>query len=212
MKKNQPRNEYGDIQELYTETSIRKIYSDKGLEGVYRKKAADAFISANHEDWKSALWASRIVGKYERGSTLGLADDTGKSVDTIEDRAHAYSMFEKLCNIGNEPNIRRFVFMVRRSPYIYISHFRVLYDEQVSRGLSDIECLDLLRDIIQAEGGLSSRKLQDHIITKYGELRNWDWYTQRVMKDISKVLDHPQLPKNIRKKTEEFYDFLGKNS
>ncbi len=211
MKKNN-HNEYGDIVEIYGETSIKKIYQDKGLEGVFRKKAAEAFISANKEDWRSALYASRIVGKYERGSTLGLADDTGKSVDTIEDRAHAYMMFEKLCSIGNEPNIRRFVFMARRSPYIYISHFRVLYDEQVSRGLSDIECLDLLRDIIQAEGGLSSRKLQDHIITKYGELRNWDYYTQRVMKDISKVLDHPQLPKNIRKKTEEFYDFLGKNS
>lgn len=212
MKRKRNNNEYGDLVPVYTETNIQRIYAEMGLEGVFRKKAAEFFLRANQEDWKSALYASRVVGNYERGATLGLADETGKSVDTIEDRAHAYMMFERLCNFSQHPDVRRFVFAARREPYIYISHFRVLYDEQKDRGLTDVQCLDLLRDIVQAEGDLSSRKLQDHIISKYGDLKNWDYYTQQAMKDMSKALGHPKLPKHIRKKIEEFYDFLGKNS
>ena len=199
-----------DTQTRNVPSDIKNIYRTLGLKGVYAKCAIDAFRSADKSNWKSALHASRIVGKYDRGATLGLADDAGVSPDTIEDRAHAYMMFEKLCKL-NDGQFRLFVFQARRLPYVYISHFRGLYDQQESRKLTDGQVLNLLMDIVQAEGTLSSRKLDSHVSAQFGDLKDWTYYTEQAMKDIDKALSHPQLPKKKRKKLVRLYSILCEN-
>lgn len=76
------------------------------LRRVYVQQAARAYRKSDKERWKSALWCSRVVGKYDRGATKGLAEDMGLSVDTVEDLAHAYMLFEDLCKL---PDARLFV-------------------------------------------------------------------------------------------------------
>lgn len=173
---------------------MQKIFKEKGLRGVMVKAAALAFEKEDEASWRTALFASRVVGKYERGATLGFADECGVSEDTIEDRAHSYALFERLCKL-DDGQFRSFVFMCRRAPFIYISHFRVLHDCQTKFSLSDTDILDLLNQIFQAEGDLSSRKLSDRILTKYGEHLGWDYYAQRSMVEISKALQSPDFPR-----------------
>lgn len=211
--KNSPR--YVDISDSAPASNVpndmRGICKTLGLKGVYAKCAIDAFRSADKSNWKSALHASRIVGKYDRGATLGLSEDAGVSPDTIEDRAHAYMMFERLCNLNNG-QFRLFVFQARRLPYVYINHFRSLYDQQDARGLTDGQVLDLLMDIVQAEGSLSTRKLDAHISARYGELKNWEYYAGRALKEIDKTLNHPNLPKKLKKRLAKLYSWLGDNA
>jgi len=186
----------------------KEIFKINGLLGVYSRCTVDAFVSADKHNWKSALFASRIVGKYDRGATIGLANDSGVSVDTIEDRAHAYMMFERLCKL-QKGKYRLFVFQARRLPYIYYSHFRALWDQKAARDLTDSQVLDLLMDIVQAEGDLSTRKLERHIDEKYGDLKSWEYYVEKTMKDVHNALQHPELPDTIREKLTEVYEVIG---
>lgn len=178
---------------------IKKVFQQNGLTGVYKLSAIKAFRDANASDWKSALFASRIVGNYTPMQTRGFAEDVGRSPDTIEDRAHAYWLFERLCKL-DDGAYRRFTHMTRRLPYIYISHFRVLYDAQKDYNLSDSQILNLLFDIVQSEGGISSRKLTDHIVQRYGDTRNWTYYAERVEKELNKLASEPSVPKEIRRR------------
>lgn len=178
------------------------------LREVYVRKAIETYRKKDGYDWQSALWCSRIVGKYEKGATLGLADDMAVSTDTVEDRAHAYMLFEKLGKLDGGI-FRLFVFNCRRAPYIYMSHFRALYDLQNSYNLSDYQVLSLLSDILMAEGDLSSRKLDTHTRSRYGDTRSWQYYAERTMKELTKLLNEPELPKEGKKIAQDLFSYLG---
>lgn len=145
--------------------------------------------------WCSALFCSKIVNNPEAGfgATLALAGEMGRSPDTIEDRAHAYWMYERLCAID-----RRFTRVARRLPYVHLSHFRALYDIARANNLTDYEAMSLLMDIVQAEGSLSSRNLSDHARERYGDGRDWTYFGARAMKEIHKTLQQPDTPRKVR--------------
>lgn len=178
------------------------------LREVYASQAIKYDKSSDKAIWISALFCSRVVGKYTIGATLGLADDMNRSTDTVEDRSHGYSLFEKLCKLDDGLH-RKFIFNARRAPFIHFSHFRALYDLQNTYELSDGQILSLLLDIVQAEGGLSSRKLDEHVRTRFGDTRDWHFYAQRVMKEVNKTLQEPTLPKEEKEKLTEIYNYLG---
>lgn len=163
---------------------------------------------ANKSIWLSSVFCEPIVGKYGRGATLGLADDMGVSPDTIEDRAHGYAVFKRLCVLDNGI-FRRFVFQARRARYIKFSHFRALHDLQKSYSLHDAQLISLLQDIVMAEGGISSRKLDDHVRSKYGDTRDWTYYAAKTQKELSKLLGQPDLPQSTRRKAEDLFSELG---
>lgn len=167
------------------------------LRKVYVEKAAVSYRKSDKERWRFALWCSRVVGKYDRGATLGLADDVGVSVDTAEINAHSYALFEELCNY-DRGNYRRFVFFARRSPKIYISHFRALYEAKRDYNLNTKQLLDLLNDIVQSEGGISARQVKSHVIQRYGNVHDWDYYGQKSLKAINDTLMHPNTPEDVR--------------
>jgi hypothetical protein len=174
------------------------------LTRVYAEQAIRHDLKGDLSLWRSALFCSRVVGTRDRGATLGLADDMGRSADTVEDRAHAYWMFEKLCKLN-----RPFVFLARRMPYIHLSHFRALYDIQNQHKLTDPEILSLLMDIVQAEGGLSSRNLSDHARERYGDGRDWTYFAGKAMKEIHKTLQQPDTPGEVRKVLSDAFEILG---
>lgn len=178
------------------------------LKKIYYQQASEAYRKKDGWDWISALWCSKVVGKYGRGGTLGLADDMGVSTDTIEDRAHAYNIFIRLCGI-EDGKYRKFVFLARRAPYIYLSHFRALYDLQITYNLTDTQVLDLLMDLVQHEGGLSTRKLDAHVRNRYGDTRGWEYYAARAMKEVHKTLQAPDLPNDGRELLTKVYDWIG---
>lgn len=174
------------------------------LTRVFAEQAIKHDLKGDAHLWRSALFCSRVVGTRDRGATLGLADDMGRSADTVEDRAHAYWMFERLCILN-----RSFVFLARRLPYIHLSHFRALYDIQSQHNLKDEEILSLLMDIVQAEGGLSSRNLSDHARERYGDGRDWTYFAAKAMKEINKTLQQPDLPQDVRSVLVDAFDKLG---
>lgn len=185
------------------DADLLKVFSGQA---IAHDKKSDKHI------WISSAFCAKVVardaGKQIRGATLGLADDMGRSPDTIEDRAHGYWLFEELCKLDNG-QYRNFVFLARRAPYIHFSHFRALWDVKNTYKLSHADCLSLLTDIVQHEGALSSRKLEEHTRTKFGDTRDWTYYGQRAMKEISKTLTQPDTPAEVRKVLQDAFSILG---
>jgi len=175
------------------------------------EKAVKAYRRSDGSRWVFAYFSSKIVGQYGRGGTLGLADDANVSPDTVEDHAHAYWMFDKLQNLQDGAE-RLFVRTARKLPFIYLSHFRALYDIQISHNLTDEQIMNLLADIVQAEGTISSRNLADHARSKYGDTRTWEYYGAKAMREVNKTLQQPDLPKEGRDILSDAFDWLGDNS
>lgn len=168
------------------------------LRKVFVQQAAKSYRKSDKARWISALWCSRVVernGKGDKGATQGLATDMGLSVDTVEDLAHAYWIFEDLCKM---PDARLFVFLCRRSPWIYYSHFRALYDARKDYDLSDKQTLQILMDVYQAEGGISSRNISDHTRERFGKPKSWGYYARRVERDMQRLYEAPDAPRKIK--------------
>lgn len=176
---------------------------------VYAKQAIKFDKKSDVNLWKSALFCSRIVGQSKKGdgATKSLAEDMNRSPDTIEDRAHAYIIFEKMCNLYNGEH-RLYVFNARRASFIHFSHFRALWDAQKKFELSDEQVFDLLVDIVQSDGDISSRNLSDHIQTRFGKQKSWLYHAERIGKEITNLLNHPDTPKEIRKTLQEIIKIL----
>lgn len=178
------------------------------LRKVFVQNAVGSYRKSDKNRWICSLWCSRVVGKYDRGATLGLASDMGVSVDTIEDMAHAYAMFEKMCKY-NDGMFRRFVFNARALPYIYHSHFRAIYDAVHKYGLSDAQSLDLLMDVVQNEGTISSRDVDGHARGRFGKETDWTYDAQQLQKKINKFLSRPDVPLDGRRLAAELYNWIG---
>lgn len=157
--------------------------------------------------WHSAPWCYRVVGNYEIGQTQKVAEEIGKSRDTVEDRAHMYTLFLDLIAMGCEERI--FVHAARRLPYVHPSHFNVMYDIRERYHLSNQEILDLLMDIVQNEGSLSSRDLDKHARERFGVDRPWDYYAGRAMPSLWEMYSHKDTPKEVRKAAGELWSMLG---
>lgn len=187
------------------------------LRAVIVEQGVKAYKKSDKEKWKFNLWAAKIVGntergiKYDRGATLGFASDAGVSPDTVEDGAHAYWMFEDLCNVEGG-KFRRYLFAARRSQYIHTAHFRALWDVKEIYKLDLSQIMDMLVDIVQAEGDLSSRSLEGHARGKFGVSRPWDWYGNKAYKAIYDTLQHPETPKDVRKTLVEALEKLGEET
>lgn len=170
-------------------------------------RAIKAYGKSNESRWVFNFFASRIVGTYGFGGTRGLADDMSVSPDTVENGAHAFWIFDELRNLGDQERI--YVNAARKLPYIHYSHFRELYDLKIQRNLSIKQIMDLLIDVVQAEGTISSRSLSSHANEKYGDTRDWTFYAGKTQKELLKLLQQPDLPDEGRKKAQDLFSFLG---
>jgi hypothetical protein len=190
--------------------------TDKLLPVIF-EQGIKSYKKSDKEKWKFNLWASKIVGstdrgiKYERGVTLNFAEEAGVSPDTVEDGAHAYWMFEDLCKVDGG-KFRQYVFAARRSQYIHTSHFRSLYDSMQNFGLDLSQVMDLLHDIVQSEGKISSRSLEAHVIERFGDTRPWEYYGKKAYKALYNTLGHPGVPRSVRKVLNEALDKLGEET
>lgn len=146
--------------------------------------------------------------KYERGATLAIADAHGISEDTVEVSGNAYTMFRQMCELDGG-KFRLYVFHARNMSYVHTSHFRALWEAKDKYNLSIADCISMLVDIVQAEGGLSSRKVDSHTRERFGDTRTWEYYAQRVHHEVSKTLQQPDLPKHVRDVLQETFNVLG---
>lgn len=179
------------------------------LHRIRVSQAINAEGKANKETWKSCLWCWQIAGNYTKDAVKGLAEDLGKSDDTVYDRAHAYEMFRDICQYKHG-KYRIFAFRARRAPYITWSHFRSLWDVRETYSLSMPQIINLLTDVVQAEGELSSRALDAHARGRYGVERPWEYYAQKAISPLQKLLDDPSLPRDVRVDVQEFFGKLEK--
>jgi len=176
------------------------------LQLIARKQAASHYREGNRVRWISALWCAKVVGKYERGATLGLANDMGVSVDTIENMAHAYMMYEEL---WRESNFRYAAVTARRAPYIYYSHFRALYDAWVGYNLTLHQVYELLIDIFQNEGAISSRDVDTHARERFGVV-NYIKELRRLRKSAMRALENKRLAKKDKGQLKKLIATLEK--
>ena len=177
------------------------------LEQIY-KKACDAYKSSDSGRWEAARWCAKVVGKYERGGTIGLASDMGVSPDTVENMAHAYVMYIEFCATTKYRNATR---MARKMPRVYYSHFRALYNARHRYGLTLPETFDILRDIYSQEGGISSRDVDSHVVERFGKERDWMYYAEQAQKKLANMLRSPDLPKDGREITSNLFNWIGEN-
>lgn len=177
--------------EFYKQCSSRAIRS-------YRK--------GDEQRWVSALWCSKVVGSRQRGLTLGLASDMSVSPDTVENLAHAYEMYSDLCKLSGA---RKFVRSSRKLPFVYYSHFRALHKAREDYNLTDSQCLSLLMDIVQNEGGISSRDIDDHTAKRFGNQKDWRFYAAKAQKAIANALQQPDLPDDVRKAMSGAFNVIG---
>lgn len=182
--------------------------TDQQKVDVCVEQAVKFFRQGNEKAWITGLWASRIVGKYYDYATRRMADELEVEPDTIEDYAHAYSIFEELGK-ANRGVYREVVFWARRSKYIYYSHFRVLWEARERYGLTIEQVFGYLMDVIQAEGGLSSRKLEKMLKGKHAGELGWEWYSQQSLKSLNNTLACPDLPDAVRESLVPAYEVLG---
>lgn len=166
--------------------------TDRNKERLF-KLATDSYRKSDEVLWPGIYACGNVVGKYGRGATLGLADDMGVSVDTVEDMAHAWWIYSELCE-HNDGSHRQFVRQARKAPYIYYSHFRALWDAKSQYNLTIEQVLDLLMDIVQGEGTISSRGVDGHTRSRFGDTRGWQFYAARTQKELGQTLQQPDLP------------------
>jgi hypothetical protein len=175
---------------------------------IWYGNACAAYKDSDGGRWEAARWCAKIVGKYERGATIGLASDMGVSPDTIENLAHAYLMFIELCS---KRRYRYSTVRARNAPRVYYSHFRALYTARHRYNLSLAEVFDVLRDIVLDEGGISSRDIDGHISEKYGKVRDWMDYAESANKKIASLLKCPDLPDDGRQIFKTAFNWVGEN-
>lgn len=137
---------------------------------------------------------------------MGLAEDMGVSCDTIENMAHAYSMYIEFCS---KHKYRKATRMSRAMPRVYYSHFRALFTARNRYGLNLDEAFSILRDIVLDEGGISSRDIDGLIRDKYGKVKDWRHYGERVMKALANMNKSPDLPGTVREKSYALFNCLG---
>ena len=176
---------------------------------IYSRKAAEAYRRSDKSRWVSALFCHKVVGSYERGATLGLASDIGVSVDTVEDLSHAYQLYYELRKM---PNASAFVRMCRLANYVYIAHFRALYEARERYHLKNEDIIRLLMDIFYGEGQISSRDVDQHARDRYGDTRTWQFYGAKATKAIANLLNQPDLPTEGRKIISDTFEWLGEHS
>lgn len=170
--------------------------------------ACSAYKNSDTGRWEAARWCAKIVGKYERGATIGLGEEMGVSPDTVENLAHAYLMFIELASRSKYRSATR---MARQAPRVYYSHFRALYTARHRYKLTLAEVFDTLRDIVLDEGGISSREVDAHISDKYGREKDWIYYAEQANHRLSKMLACSDLPVEGRKKAADLFCWIGDN-
>ena len=175
---------------------------------LWYANACTAYKNSDSGRWEAARWCAKVVGKYERGATIGLADDMGVSADTIENLAHAYTMYIEFCSKQRYRGATR---MAKAMPRIYYSHFRALYTARNRYDLTLAETFDILRDIYLDEGGISSRDIDQLTRDKYGKVKDWRFYGERVMKALASLNKSPDLPTEGREKSYALFNWLGEN-
>lgn len=182
--------------------------SDQKKLQKYYENACAAYKNSDSGRWEAARWCAKVVGKYQRGATIGLSIDMGVSPDTVENLAHAYLMYIELCSKSRYRSATR---MARLAPRVYYSHFRALYTARHRYDLSLAEVFDTLRDIVLDEGGISSRDIDGHISEKYGRIRDWMDYAESAQKKLAALLKCPDLPEDGREKTAHLFNWIGDN-
>ena len=107
------------------------------------------------------------------------------------------------------PESSQFVNTARKLPFIYLSHFRSLYDAKNSFGLTNEQVLSLLLDIVMAEGSLSSRDIDKHTRKKYGKEKTWFYHAQRANKELLSMVNSEDFPKRGRKMIVRVIEWLS---
>lgn len=176
----------------------------------YVSNGMNAYRTADKSHWRFAFFAAHIVGQYDYGATIGMANDMSVDTSTVENHAHAWQMFYDLVCLG--PEASRFVRTARTLPYIYYSHFKALYEVRNNYKLTNEQCLDLLNTIVQAEGEFSARSIEGQVRKRFGDSRDWTFYAQKVQKEISELLKQPDLPTEGKQKIIDTYNWIGDNS
>lgn len=128
------------------------------------ERAARFYKLGDTKRWAAAYYAAKVVGRKPvvYGATRALADRMGKSVDAVEDLAHAWFLYEEL---RSYPQYRRRVCQIMKMPYIYYSYFRYLYEARDSYHLTLSQVMSTLEDMVQAGGKLHQEDLETIFVT-----------------------------------------------
>lgn len=170
---------------------------------VLHRRAVTYYRRGTDNRWVACLAASRIVGNYERGATLALAQDLAISASQVENLAYAGMAYRTFRRFGLDSETRR-----RLTP----SHFSVW---QLFTRL-EIDPAELVSELrTAAENGVSCAGLSKALVEMYGDGKDDETpaerFTQSMQAARSKLIEAvdvaPPLPR-----PSTFWHWRGKPS
>lgn len=179
---------------------------DKEVERLF-SRAIKSYQKSDSQRWVFSLFCNEVVGKYKKGGTKGLASEMNVSDDTVENNAHAYWIYAQLKKVYPQE-----VRQARKHPKVYLAHFRALYKTYKDHKLDLEQIYSLLEDIVQSNGKISSRDVENHSMERFGDKRDWQYYAKRIVKEIQKTITHPDTPPKLSKTLLKVIKILPKKT
>ena len=174
-----------------------------------RRQAAIHYKRGDVARWVAAFWCAQVVerdGVGEKGATIGLALDMGVSRDTVENLAHAYWIYSDLRKVEK---YRHATALMRKMPTSYYSHFRALYDARRDYNLTLAQVFDIVTDVYQGEGSISSRDIDQHARDRFG-VANWSKELRRLKAALKRAKGNKMLARKDKLQMEKVIKTLGK--
>lgn len=174
---------------MLTDTQRVRVYSH----------AASAKQEEDVSGWRLAVYAANVGGTYK-----DLAEFIGGvSPDQIETKAHAWDMYRSL-----RREYGPIVGMLRRLPYIYYSHFSALYKIKAKYKLDNESVFDMLMEVFQGKGSVSTRMLRTQADNDMGNERALPYEAGKAHAALGRLLSRGDLAPRDRQLLAQAFSIL----
>ena len=153
--------------------------------------AVTQYMAGSAYRWKSCLAASCIVGRYERGATLALAQDLCISVSQVENLARAgwgWRTFRSYFPIGLASEVRG-----RLTP----THFSAMFDLWRLYEFDPHDAAGILAECV--EHGASVASMRKYVEDTYGsKAADWERRLSRITPQVELLCSDYGVPEGVR--------------
>lgn len=163
------------------------------------KRAAEAARSADRSLWLAGRIACQIVGKYQVNATKDIAFLAGRSASTVENWAHAYTLFVDLICAGycHEAKYFRKVF----TP----THFWTMFDLRNKYNLTSAKVMGYFAILLthKENGNHYGASVLEREVeageNRNGNVPSWSTYRKSFYRAIVGALVADDTPAEVRK-------------
>lgn len=177
---------------LYTEDETER---DIERAAFYSKQSDKNLIVAG-------MYAARVVGRYERNGSKAIAERSGRSVRSVENWAHAYTMLVFILEFARfEGNFEVRNYWREFTP----THFWTLWDKASKYDFSMLDCHRYLKQMLDYRingeawsADVLAQEIEAHM-NKSGTVATWKFFAPKVRDLYRQVMALSDAPDSVRK-------------